>query len=333
VLRGLFFHVQKWTAGNDGTPGTLQLMQTLPVTPVSTDQFRLFKGGKYISSQEVPGLKVSGKQPEFDSVTGTNITGIQIKKASPSLGEGTLTLNYTALTKSLQIKMGSDDYGTAVVLSESGTYIIYDVHENGWLEVTVNYAALPTSNRTDTFTLLIPKGIFVPNIEADDAIDPNGRTRYYMIGARNISTECNDSMSGFGVWSEQPTTTTAVIQSNPPNLYSVATITLTAVPNDWSLKGFWIHNKIKGDYRFVLNRVCNKLYIKAVENMITEFTLRNQSFDTNSIIIGTRYSIANYNSYYDSNNNMALIGMIITSGKLESMDATGFLIFSKYISN
>jgi hypothetical protein len=333
VLRGLFFHVQKWTAGNEGTPGTLQLTQTLPATPVSTDKFRLFKGGKYISSQEVPGLKVSGKQPEFDNVTGTNITGVQIKKASPSLGEGTLTLNYTATTKSLQIKMGSDDYGTAVVLSANGTYIIYDVNENGWIEITVNYASLPTANRTDTFTLLIPKGIFVPNIEAYDAADQNGRTRYYLIGARNISTEGNDSMSGFGVWSEQPTTTTAVIQSNPPNQYSAATITLTAAPNDWPLKGFWIHNKTKGDYRFVLNRVGNKLYTKAVENMITQFTLRNQTFDTNPLVIGMRYSLAHYNSYYDTNYNTVLIGLIITSGSIESKDASGFLIFSKYFNS
>jgi hypothetical protein len=115
VLCGLFFHVQKWTSGADDSPGTLQLTQTLPATPVSTDKFRLFKGGKYISSQEVPGLKVSGKQPEFDSVTGTNITGIQIKKASPSLDEGTLTLNYTAVTKSLQIKMGSNYYGIGIL--------------------------------------------------------------------------------------------------------------------------------------------------------------------------------------------------------------------------
>jgi hypothetical protein len=333
VLRGLFFHVQKWTAGSDGTPGTLQLTQTLPVTPVSTDKFRLFKGGKYISSQEIPGLKVSGKQPEFDTVTGTNITGVQIKKASPVLGEGTLALNYTATTKSLQIKMGSDEYGLSVMISESGTLIIYDVNENGWIEVTVNYTALPTANRTDTFTLLIPKGIFVPNIEAYDAADPTGRDRYYLIGARNTSTDGNDTMSGFGVWCEQPTATTAIIQSGQPNQSSAATITVTVVPTDWPLKGFWIHNQTKGDYRFVLNRIGNKLYTKAVENMIVSFTLRNQNFDTNPLVIGTKYSFGNSSGSFDINNNTILIGMMITSGSLETMNAGGFLIFSKYINN
>jgi hypothetical protein len=330
ILRGLFFHVQKWTAGEDGSPGTLQLTQTLPVTPVSTDQFRLFKGGKYISSQEVPGLKVSGKQPEFDVVTGTNITGIQIKKASPVLGEGTLTLNYTASTKSLQLKMGSDDYGSPVAFSANGTYVLYDVNDNGWIEVTVNYAALPTSNRTDTFTLLIPKCIFVPNIEAYDAADPNGRNRYYLIGARNISTDGNEMMSGFGVWCEQPTPTTAIIQSGQPNQNVAATIILTAAPSDWPLKGFWIHNKTKGDYRFVLNRVANKLYTKAVENMILNFTMINQSFEQNPLIVGTNYSLGAYNSAYYLNNNITLIGIIITSGNLELMNASGFLIFNKY---
>jgi hypothetical protein len=113
----LFFHIQKWTVGLDEIPGTLQLKQTLPAMPVSTDKFRLLKGGKYISSQEVPGLKVSGKQLEFDNVTGTNITGVQIKKASPSLGEGTLTLNYTAAKKSEKILSRYKATGNASLLS------------------------------------------------------------------------------------------------------------------------------------------------------------------------------------------------------------------------
>jgi hypothetical protein len=82
--------------------------------------------------------------------------------------------------------MGNDDYGISVAFTENGTYCVYDIYENGWIDVTVNYASLPTSNKTDTFTLLIPKGIFIPNIEAYDAADPNGRDRYYLIGARNI---------------------------------------------------------------------------------------------------------------------------------------------------
>ena len=333
VLRGLFFHVQKWTAGEDGSPGTLLLTQTLPATPVSTDKFRLFKGGKYISSQEVPGLKVSGKQPEFDTVTGTNITGLQIKKASPVLGEGTLTLNYTAATKSLQIKMGSDDYGISVTFTENGTYCIYDVYENGWIDVTVNYASLPTSNKTDTFTLLIPKGIFIPNIEAYDAADPNGRDRYYLIGARNISTDGNDTMSGFGVWCEQPTPTTAVLQSGQPGTSAAATIILTAVPTDWPLKGFWIHNKTKGDYRFILNRIGNKLYTKAVANMILDFTMRDQTFDQSPFIIGTNYIISSGGTYPSYSNNLMLTGMMITSGNLESRNAKGKLIFNNYFNS
>jgi hypothetical protein len=92
VLRGLFFHVQKWTAGNDGTPGTLQLTQTLPATPVSTDKFRLLKGGKYISSQEVPGLKVSGKQPEFDSVTGRRATKAGERNFTTRIGKRLLRI-------------------------------------------------------------------------------------------------------------------------------------------------------------------------------------------------------------------------------------------------
>jgi hypothetical protein len=229
--------------------------------------------------------------------------------------------------------MGNNDYGMPVEFSANGNYILYDVLENGWIEVTVNYTSLPTSNRTDTFTLLIPKGIFVPNIEAYDAADPNGRNRYYLIGARNTSTDGNDSMSGFGVWCEQPTPTTAIIQSNPPNQYSATTITLTGVPSEWPLKGFWIHNKTKGDYRFVLNRVGNKLYTKAVENMIADFNMVNQNFEQNPLVVGMKYSCGNYNYSYDANNPIILLAIIVTSGTLELKNASGFLVFNKYFGN
>jgi len=64
TLRGVTFHVRKW----DKTNGKLQITSPLPVTPVAGDVFKLFVGGKTASAQEVLAMKVSGKQPEIDTV-------------------------------------------------------------------------------------------------------------------------------------------------------------------------------------------------------------------------------------------------------------------------
>ena len=314
VLRGFFFHVRSWTAGSDGNPGTLQLYSPLPVVPPSASVFRLCKGGKYASSQEIPGLMVSGKQPEFNPASHTSLPGITVTKASPSLGEGTLSINSNARSISAQITT-STGYGTAVQVTKNETgLILYTGGSEGWVRLNVDYALTTTSNVTGTFTLQIPKGVLIPDVEADDAADPNGRMRYYCVAARNNSAD--DSISALGAWTAPLGTGTATIQS-----ISGETITLTADPTSWPLKGFLIRNISNGSLRYVTNRSGNRLYMKALSRSIYNF-----SSGTNQLVMGDtlRYNSVTGTSYGK------LLDLRITSGSLDAGNASGTMITSAY---
>jgi hypothetical protein len=67
--------------------------------------FKLFVGGKTASSQEVLAMKISGKQPEVAPVSGPNVTGVTIKKASAMLGAGTLEVRYEYTNRILKIRI------------------------------------------------------------------------------------------------------------------------------------------------------------------------------------------------------------------------------------
>ncbi len=162
-LRGIPFHVRKWNKDTN----TLQITSPLPVAPVAGDMFKIFVGGKTASSQEVLAMKVSGKQPEVDPVTGPNVTGITIKKASAMLGEGTLQVQYTYSGRTLKIRMGSEDYGPETILTGDAQNVpIYRKDLAGYILVDVNFAALRTnSSYSDTYTITTPKGNLIPNFE------------------------------------------------------------------------------------------------------------------------------------------------------------------------
>ena len=150
-LRGLPFHVRKWNKDTN----TLQITSPLPVVPVAGDMFKIFVGGKTASSQEVLAMKVSGKQPEVDPVTGPNVTGITIKKASAMLGEGTLTVNYTFSGRLLKIRMDSGDYGPDTILTgDVQNLAVYNKDLAGYILIDVNFVTLrPSSSYSDTYTI------------------------------------------------------------------------------------------------------------------------------------------------------------------------------------
>jgi hypothetical protein len=161
ALRGVTFHVRRW----DKTANTLTLASPLPVLPAVGEKFVLYAGGKQASNNEVLCMKAGGKQPEVEAVRGTNVTGVTIKKVSPVLGEGTLTLNYLIATKELQIRMGTaGDYGPTVAFTQDvQNAVLFARDMVGYILVDVAFAQLPTVNRTDTFTVTAPKGNMIPN--------------------------------------------------------------------------------------------------------------------------------------------------------------------------
>ena len=279
VLKGFFFHVRSWTAGTGSAgagnnPGTLQLYGSLPVSPPPDTVFRLCKGGKFASSQEIPGLMVSGKQPEFSPVSHASLPGITVTKVSPSLGEGTLSINSNNRSITAQINTATG-YGSPVQLTQSvNGLVLYTGGSEGWVRLNVNFTATATSNVTGTYTLQIPKGVLVPDVEADDAADPTGRIRYYCVAARNNAT--NDTISALGAWTAPMGSGTATLQS-----VSGETITLATEPTSWPLKGFWIRNLKNNTFRYVTNRSGNRLYLKAMSRAFYTF-----SSGTSHLIIG-----------------------------------------------
>lgn len=312
ALKGLFFHVRSWVAGSDDNPGTLNLYTALPVSPPTGTIFRLCKGGKYASSQEIPGLLVSGKQPEFNPVSHASLPGITITKASPGLGEGTLSIYTTNRNISAQITT-STGYGTPVKLTENTEgLVIYTGGGEGWVRLNVEFSKTTTTNATGTFTLQIPKGVLVPDVEADDAVDTNGRLRYYCVAAKNNST--TDSVSALGVWTAPLASETAAIQS-----FSSETITLATEPTSWPLKGFWVRKISSNTFRYVINRSGNKLYLKALSRGIHNF-----SGGTTHLVLGDvmRHSSTTGTSIGK------LLDLRITSGSLSEGTANGILLTS-----
>lgn len=316
VLKGFFFHVRTWTAGADDNPGTLQLYGSLPVPPPSGTVFRLCKGGKYASSQEIPGLMVSGKQPEFNPVTHSSIPGISITKASPGLGEGTLTLRSQARSISVQITTATG-YGSPVQLTENAEgLILYTGGAEGWVRVNVEYSKTSSSNVTGTFTLQIPKGVLVPDVEVDDAADPNGRLRYFCVAAKNDSE--TETLSALGAWTSPPGTETATVLS-----VSGETITLQEEPTSWPLKGFWVRKSTNNTYRYVVNRAGKILHLKALSRASYDFRGGNHN-----LVLGDtlRWNSATGNSLGK------LLDIRIVSGSLADGNAVVSLLTTNYQS-
>jgi len=161
ALRGRFFQVRTSTA-----TGILTLAKNLPAVPAANDTFALACGGNRRSSQEAFGMTVAGELPELFPYAPAQIPGVTVVKASPSLGEGTLTLTYTASTKELYLKVGTAANGPGVIFTANATDVpVYDENERGFLLVNVTFASLPTTDRTQTAALAFPQGTFIPDIE------------------------------------------------------------------------------------------------------------------------------------------------------------------------
>ena len=201
VLRGHFFHVRTWTAGTGDNPGTLHLYGTLPVVPPPGTVFRLCKGGRFASSQEIPGLCASGRQPEFSPVSHSSLPGITVTKVAPSLGEGTLTIRSNARSISAQITTATG-HGPAVQLTENvNDLVLYTGGNEGWVRLNVNFAQTTNAaNVTGTFTLQIPKGVPIPDVEADDASGPHGR----LVGQRHAGASLGPEHCRYRKWCHIP---------------------------------------------------------------------------------------------------------------------------------
>lgn len=242
VLKGKTFHVWKWVKEEN----RIYITTPLPVIPTTSDRFRIFAGGKYASSQEVFGLLVGGKQPEVDdTVIGTNISGVTIKKASGMLGEGELSLQYNATTKALTIRMGNGLYGPEVILTGNETVAVYNSDFSGFILADIVFSALKTTGtHTDIYTLSIPKNVLIPNYEGYETNTGKLVERYHLFALKNKSTAPSDAMTALSLWCVKPAYTpvkTAAAYSN--NLYGQpGSVVMSGEVSSWPSRGFWICN-------------------------------------------------------------------------------------------
>jgi len=324
ALRGFFFHVRRW----DSATKTLTLAQPLPAIPSAGDNFKLIASGQMASGNEVYTMKVGGKQPEVETVTGTLVTGVTIKKASALLGEGTLTLSYiVSPARAISIRMGTGNNGPEVALTANATNVpVYNSDLSGFLLVDVVFSSLPTVARTDTFTISAPKGNFIPSFEGYETNDGVGRTRYHLVAAKNKSVSPLDAMSAFSIWTGKP----AGIQTTMSGAHSFSTDTpgLFNVVNaaTWPTRGFWVRNRTcnagAGDLRYIDYRSGNTLYVKPVAWGYLRFQNGTSELKTGMAISGGTY------------NATAIIDQVaLTGGTWSAGTATGTLILKKFLGS
>ena len=246
VLRGQMFHVRKWVKEE----GRLYITSPLPVVPVNTDKFKIFAGGKYGSTQEVFGLLVDARQPEADdTVTGTNITGVTIRKASGMLGEGTLSIQFNASTKGIAIRMGNGLYGPEEILSKNEVIAVFNSDFSGFVLLDVVFSALKTTGtHTDTFTLSIPKNVLIPNYEGYETNTGKLVERFHLLALKNNSAASFDAMTALSLWTVKPDYLTATATSNfSNNLYGQpGSVTMNSNVDNWPSRGFWVFNTTAG---------------------------------------------------------------------------------------
>ena len=317
ALRGVPFHVRSW---ND-TNKTLTLAAPVPIAPVAGDTLKLFKGGKYASSQEILSMKVSGKQPETESVSGPNVTGITIKKASALLGEGTLTVYYVSTTKALSIRMGTGNYGPETFLTGDATnVVVYNSDLSGFILVDVAFASLrPSSSYTDTYTLTFPKGNFIPNYEGYETNDGIGRTRYHLAVLKNKATNPLDAMAALSVWTGKPAGSNSTCSGANSPSYTATTTISVANASSWPTRGFWIRNKTRNDLRYIDYRSGNTLYAKPVLWAVLPF-----KFGVTAIAPGMTITSA-------GTDNAIVDQVTVTSGSWASGNAAGELRLKKLV--
>ena len=240
--------------------------------------------------------------------------GITITKTSPSLGEGTFTIRNSARSLSAQIST-TTGYGTAVTITkDEDGLVLYTGGGEGWVRLNVKYSQLTTGTVTGTFTLQIPKGTLIPDVEADDAADPDGRLRYYCIAAKNNSE--TEIASAIGAWTAPPGSGQASVQS-----ISGETITLAEEPTSWPLKGFWVRHVGSNTYRYVLNRSGRMLYLKALSRAIYSMTGANDQ-----LIIGDKLRYGSVTGVLLGK----LLDFKIVSGSLEEGNAAVMALTTTY---
>jgi hypothetical protein len=243
ALAGEPFHVMGPASG-----GAYPLSKALSSAPSAGDQFVFCAVGSNRSTTQILGQTVGGEQPEIAAVAGSTITGLSIHRAAAGLGEGTLTVAFTASGQTVKIKMGTEEYGEAVALSTATSEAkpVYNAAKNGFIEVTAVLASLPATDQTEPWTLAFPVGKFVPDYEGDETSEiSGGKVRVRGIAA--VNGNASGVMASLAVHLIPPAGTATTIATGSSLGLTAGTFDGTDA-SDWEAAG-WVYNSTKGDLR------------------------------------------------------------------------------------
>ena len=317
ALRGHFFHVEDFVAASDA----LLPFKDFPAAVVDTDSGKLALGGLWCSDTEIMALTLDGDQPELETVTGTDITGLTITKASAYLGEGTLSIFFDQSEELLFIKMGSEGYGVGLDVSGDVTdAIVLDEDDEGWIQVTVVNGSLPIGDETDTFTTARPNGTLIPDYEGDETRNGlGGKTRYRLVVASN--EDGSDTMIDLEVYADKPAGTDTTIAATGTLTTAAGNFPATDA-SDWPTRGFWVRDNTvnggSGDCRFCKYRSGNTLYFDAVDWATLDFDQGD-----NEISVGDTIEDATSGA-------TAIVDQItLSSGSWAGADAAGDMILKE----
>jgi hypothetical protein len=322
-LKGKTFHVWKWIKEEN----RIYITTPLPVIPGTSDKFRIFAGGKYASSQEVFGLLVGGKQPEADdTVIGTNISGVTIKKASGMLGEGELGIQFNATTKTLAIRMGTGLYGPEVTLTKNETIPVFNSDFSGFILADVVFSALKTTGtHTDTYPLTIPKNVLIPNYEGYETNTGKLVERYHLFALKNTSAAPSDAMTALSLWCVKPdyaSVRTTAASSN--SLFGQpGSVVMAAGVSTWPTRGFWVYNTTTPAAFYVQYRNGTTLYLAPRSDGC--FTFQNGTGELQ------KDAVLQFNSGVPTtaNGTWIVTRIDIASGTLAAGNARGICHFTK----
>jgi len=245
ALRGRFFHVRTSTAA-----GVITLAKNLPAVPAVNDSFVLSCGGNRRSGTEAFGMSVAGNLPELFPYAPAQIPGVTVVKVSPSLGEGTLTLTYTAASRELFLRVGSAANGPGVPLTANATNVpVYDENERGFILVNVVFASLPTADRTQTAALAFPQGTFIPDIEGyETGTGTFPKYRYHPLVLMNTNEDA--AMVALAAHADRYSTASGTTTGTAMGT-AAGRFTLASGEANWPTNSFWVRNNTRTAARYV----------------------------------------------------------------------------------
>lgn len=233
----------------DDVADTLTLDEDLPAAVANTHLFTLFTGGKYVSSQRIPGLTCSSP---------VTVTGFSVSYAAMRNGAGTGTLKFKfngGANQGVTWTPPGGVEGLAVDISAlalGASVPVFGSASDAFVLLTRTASALPGADTQDDLLLAIPDGAFLAMFDGDESLA--GKSVYRAVGMENTADSPIYAVRAFCVppWSGAVATTIAAGGA----IGTGAGVLLATNLGNWGVSG-WVYNATKNDVRYFYDRSGN----------------------------------------------------------------------------